>query len=168
MITRVCIWFNCLNSSHRITPSVGNHTEGWGHIQRDSPCTDRESTGTCTNRRHTQGWVRSGVTSRGGSAIPDLCAGGAPELLALLGTLTFRAARAAAASLSAAVLGVLPHYLSMATAAQRSPATSYANESRPQMSAATTAPSPSLLSLLLKVTVVRYPDSAFENTFPTF
>lgn len=74
----------------------------------------------------------------------------------------------AAASLSAAVLGVLPHYLSMATAAQRSPATSYANESRPQMSAATTAPSPSLLSLLLKVTVVRYPDSAFENTFPTF
>lgn len=40
----------------------------------------------------------------------------------------------------ASVLGVLPHYLSMATAATEKQSTSYANEKRPQMSAVTTSP----------------------------
>lgn len=48
---------------------------------------------------------------------------------------------------------------------QRSPSTSYANEKRPQMSAVTTSPFPSLLNFLLKVTAVHSSYFAFSNTF---
>lgn len=140
------IWFNCLNSSQRITSSLGNHTQGWGHTQRYNPCTTENP----------QALPQTGITRRAMCTVRLPAVAGQPLPLSVPAHLSSLPCPSHSSPHNRSsgtlgwVLGVLPHYLSMATTAQSSQSTSYANESRPQMSAVTTAPLPPYLISFLK------------------
>lgn len=115
-IIRVNNWFNCLSSSstrikwRKITWKEGN-------TQQHSLLHSHSEPQAAAHTSH-PGYVHSHVTSLGRAAILIIC------VLTHLSSQPFKSLLEAALWLTgwqAAVLGVLPHYLSMATAATEKP-----------------------------------------------
>lgn len=158
------ICFNCLNSFHQITQSVGNHIKGWEHIQHYNPFTShRDSTGTCTN---------TSVTPRGMCTVTLPAMTGQPSPLSVPPWHTW--APCPFTSHSGAALRRLSHGCSWESSPTTSPWQPQPGEASPPLTQmkgghkcqqSQHPPFPSLLNFLLKVTVAHF--SAFESTFPT-
>lgn len=161
-------WFNCLDSFHQITSSVGNHIKGWEHIQHYNPfISHRESTGTCTN---------ISVTPRGMCTVTLPAMTGRPSPLSVPPRHTW-APCPFTSHLGAALKQTLAHGLPPGSPP---PLPLHGNRSHREASPPLTQMKgghkcqqsqhphfPSLLNFLLKVTVMHSSYSASESTFAT-
>lgn len=135
---------------------------GGEYIQHYNPFTShRESTGTSTNMSVTpRGLCTVTLPAMAGQPAPISCAA-----VAHLSSLPLHVSSETESLSQAGSRESSPTTSPWQPQLQRSPSTSYANEKRPQMSAVTTSPFPSLLNFLLKVTAVHSSYFAFSNTF---
>lgn len=121
LVTRVHIWCN-MSSLFWSNLKCKKSYEGWKYIQHYNPFTShRESTGTSTNMSVTpRGICTVTLPAMTGQPAPIICAVVA-HLSSLPLPVIFWSSSKTESLSQAAVLQVLPHYLSMATAATEKP-----------------------------------------------
>lgn len=156
-IIRVHIWFNCLNS---LSTRIEWREITWkgGNTQQHRLLHSHSEPQAVAHTSH-PGYVHSHVTSRGRSAILIIC------VLAHLSSQPLQSLWEAALWLTgwqAAVLGVLPHYLSMATAATEKPV-HLLRKWKEATDVSSHNSLPSRLNFLLKVTATHSLVSVFEH-----